>query len=243
MIIQWITVLGIVGFLSGFVGPMLLAPDANQGPMLGIFITGPGGAVLGAVLGSIVGMIGWASSRNRQALYICATLLAVVTLYFCIPSPRYRADVVEGDILTCTVADSLREKTIDSLNKTTAGRPNQKPIKWDEKFDLAIAEKPGVIIVLHIARFTKGFEKQALWNRGELMMELWRSIDKDVSYFAHYAGNDCSQYPVGMHTTLTATGNIGIWPPYGTAEMLNVKTVEPLTEKYVKHLADQERSH
>ncbi len=32
---------GLVGFALGFFGPMLLAPDANQGPMLGIFITGP----------------------------------------------------------------------------------------------------------------------------------------------------------------------------------------------------------
>jgi hypothetical protein len=46
-------VLGGIGFLLGFVGPMILTPDANQGPMLGIFITGPAGAVLGAIGGAI----------------------------------------------------------------------------------------------------------------------------------------------------------------------------------------------
>lgn len=35
---------GIVGFLGGFIGPMILTPGANQGPLLGIFVTGPDGA-------------------------------------------------------------------------------------------------------------------------------------------------------------------------------------------------------
>jgi len=35
---------------------MVLAPDANQGPLLGIFITGPLGAVLGAIGGLVYGI-------------------------------------------------------------------------------------------------------------------------------------------------------------------------------------------
>jgi len=49
--------LGGIGFVGGFFGPMLLAPQANQGPMLGLFITGPGGVLLGAVAGGILGML------------------------------------------------------------------------------------------------------------------------------------------------------------------------------------------
>ena len=49
-------VLGVSGFVLGFFGPMIFAPEANQGPMLGIFITGPGGALLGAVLGWAYGV-------------------------------------------------------------------------------------------------------------------------------------------------------------------------------------------
>ena len=50
-ILRWAIVVGGIGFVLGFFGPMLLAPGANQGPMLGIFITGPLGAVLGAGYG------------------------------------------------------------------------------------------------------------------------------------------------------------------------------------------------
>lgn len=49
-------IVGGVGFVLGFFGPMLLTPEANQGPLLGLFITGPGGAVLGAVGGFLYGM-------------------------------------------------------------------------------------------------------------------------------------------------------------------------------------------
>jgi hypothetical protein len=49
-------ILGGLGFVLGFFGPMIFAPEANQGPMLGLFITGPGGAVLGAIAGWLVWM-------------------------------------------------------------------------------------------------------------------------------------------------------------------------------------------
>jgi hypothetical protein len=39
-----------------FFGPMIFAPGANQGPMPGIFITGPAGALLGAVTGLFYGL-------------------------------------------------------------------------------------------------------------------------------------------------------------------------------------------
>jgi len=40
-------------FLVGFVGPMIFAPGANQGPLLGVLYTGPFGVVLGIVWGAI----------------------------------------------------------------------------------------------------------------------------------------------------------------------------------------------
>lgn len=52
--LKWGAILGIVGFLGGFVGPVIFTPEANQGPLLGIFITGPLGFVLGLVVGFIL---------------------------------------------------------------------------------------------------------------------------------------------------------------------------------------------
>jgi hypothetical protein len=46
------TVAGGIGFSAGFFGPMIFTPGANQGPLLGIFITGPLGFLLGAAGGA-----------------------------------------------------------------------------------------------------------------------------------------------------------------------------------------------
>lgn len=45
--------LGAIGFAGGFFGPMIFTPEANQGPMLGLFITGPLGFLAGAVGGAL----------------------------------------------------------------------------------------------------------------------------------------------------------------------------------------------
>ena len=55
-IARWALILGIVGFLGGFVGPIVFTPEANQGPLLGIFITGPLGVVIGAIVGPVLAL-------------------------------------------------------------------------------------------------------------------------------------------------------------------------------------------
>ena len=47
--------LGAIGFAAGFIGPIVFMPESNQGPLLGILITGPGGFLLGLVLGAVAG--------------------------------------------------------------------------------------------------------------------------------------------------------------------------------------------
>lgn len=48
---------GGIGFAAGFFGPMIFAPGANQGPLLGILITGPAGVLVGAVAGLVYGLV------------------------------------------------------------------------------------------------------------------------------------------------------------------------------------------
>ncbi|SRR5258705_1276698 len=48
-------VVGAAAFAIGFFGPLVWAPDANQGPLLGIFVTGPIGFVIGTAFGWLYG--------------------------------------------------------------------------------------------------------------------------------------------------------------------------------------------
>jgi hypothetical protein len=46
-------ILGAIGFILGFIGPIIFNWGGNQGPMLGIFITGPIGFLIGLIWGGI----------------------------------------------------------------------------------------------------------------------------------------------------------------------------------------------
>lgn len=58
VIISTASSVGFIMFLIGYVGPLILWPEANLGPLLGIFITGP----LGFFSGGVVGF--WLLLRN-----------------------------------------------------------------------------------------------------------------------------------------------------------------------------------
>lgn len=50
-------IVGGISFAAGFFGPIILRPDSPQGPMLGIFFTGPLGFVVGLIGGAVVGFV------------------------------------------------------------------------------------------------------------------------------------------------------------------------------------------
>src|SRR5688572_11451158 len=53
LMLKWALIVGGIGFALGFCGPIVLSPQSNQGPLLGIFITGPIGFAAGAIIGLI----------------------------------------------------------------------------------------------------------------------------------------------------------------------------------------------
>jgi len=239
-VLRWTVVLGVAGFLAGFVGPMLLAPDANQGPLLGILITGPTGALLGSVLGVAAAWARLSPRSEARALAATAAIVAVVTLCFCIPSPRFRAAVVDGEVRSCVPAGSLRDATVDRLNRLAAARPVPEQVAWAESFDKELASRPGVVIGVHVYRDALVFEKQARWNRGTLFAQPWHGDEKDERYFAGEPGTQCADHPIGARSMFVVTGNIGIWRPYGIAEMLDLKSAAPLPVEY-EDLLDSRR--
>ena len=54
--------IGGAAFAIGFFGPLVFAAEANQGPLLGIFITGPAGLLVGVAWGVLR-----AARRKRDA--------------------------------------------------------------------------------------------------------------------------------------------------------------------------------
>ena len=74
---------GGISFAIGFFGPMFLQPNSPQGPMLGIFITGPAGFVVGLFGGAIVGI--FRRGRDAGALAVALVLGGLAVLSCGIP--------------------------------------------------------------------------------------------------------------------------------------------------------------
>jgi hypothetical protein len=231
---KWAVVLGLVGFVCGFVGPMVFSPDANQGPMLGIFITGPGGALLGAMLGVIVGAARPPVAVAAKALVVAAAAVAAVCLYFSMPEPRYYANVVDAEIVGCAAPDSLKDKAFEYWNGEVAkiARPPSHA-SWKEDFDGMVARFPGVVLDVRIARETKLYENRKPWNRGAFIAQPWGNGDAPSQYFARFAGGSCETYPVGQHELYLANGeDAKLWPPEVLSNFLDLQVLEPLPARF-----------
>ncbi|MBM3340752.1 MAG: hypothetical protein FJY56_01355, partial [Betaproteobacteria bacterium] len=119
--------LGVAGFCAGFFGPMALNPSANQGPLFGILIGGPGGAVLGALLGAVLGAAGVRAALARNVLFYTAAAGVLVILYYALPQPKFRGNIVEVQVLACVSPASLKAEAFDYWDKRIAAAPHAKP--------------------------------------------------------------------------------------------------------------------
>jgi hypothetical protein len=59
---------GSIGLILGFFGPLIIYPHSGQGPLLGIFITGPTGFLIGLAGGGIYWLISVRKGRIRHSL-------------------------------------------------------------------------------------------------------------------------------------------------------------------------------
>ncbi len=62
---RWAAFLGIPAFGVGFIGPTILMPEANQGPLIGFFLTGPVGAFLGVIVGVVTALREYRTARRE----------------------------------------------------------------------------------------------------------------------------------------------------------------------------------
>jgi hypothetical protein len=168
----WAATLGVTGFLCGFIGPMVLNPWANQGPMAGIFITGPGGALLGALLGALVAAAGVRPDPARRLRLGTTAAGALAVLYVALPAPGYESTVLDLDVRGCAPALSWRDRAFDDwqerLAATTWADP---PPDWQPAFERAAAA--GSIVSGEVVRRREVLSGRAPWNRGTRLVDEW----------------------------------------------------------------------
>ncbi len=233
-------VVGGVGFGCGFLGPIVLSPEANQGPLLGIFITGPGGTLLGALLGVTLGALRTSRHALRASLGIAAALVAGVTLYFSTPEPEYRGRILDAEIRGCDPPASRREKALEYWNQAVARTTWSEPrAGWKENLERMLRDEPAVVLRLQVLRQSTVVENRKPWNRGELAARPWKASEREDSYFANYAGGSCAEYRVGTRARFLANGETARqWPPEILANLLLLQSVRPAPEEYLRLITE-----
>jgi hypothetical protein len=218
---QWVLVPGAVGFAVGFLGPVLLNPEANTGPMLGIFVTGPGGAILGAILGVAFRVLRFPAARQWQVLLITCALVAVGALYLSLPEPKLRGNIIDAEIQKCTPPAQALDRVMTFWERRltgTAARPG-----WQADARRSAQADPGVVLELNVSQKIQAYEHRKPWDRGRITTTGWQSVNAVKRYYARYAGGSCADYPVGTRSLHYAvypgpfppavSGGPEEWPP------------------------------
>ena len=227
---QWIAALGATGFACGFFGPIALAPEANQGPLLGIFITGPGGAMLGLVLGLLARLLPLSSRQRRRALGVACALVAAGTLFASTPEPAYRGEILDGDVSGCSTpaahADAAIRSWEQEITKVTWSNPRP---GWKQDAQRRLREDPGLVLDVHVLRTRRVYENQKPWNRGSISARPWTAQDETKQYYADGAGASCDSYlRMGRSFYYPTSANDSAWPPLEVANFLGLQVLGPL---------------
>ncbi len=165
-ILLWPLAIGVMGFAGGFFGPILLNPEANQGPLLGIFITGPGAALAGLVLGMVFRVLPVSERRRLQALALSCAVLASGILYFCLPEPALHGYLIEAEVEDCDSptrsVDAALAHWEQAVARVTWATP---PANWRETARRNVDGDAGVVLTMRIERRRAIYQHRKPWDR------------------------------------------------------------------------------
>ncbi|MEO8464967.1 MAG: hypothetical protein ABI640_06470 [Gammaproteobacteria bacterium] len=237
----WVAALGATGFIAGFFGPIALNPDANQGPLLGIFITGPGGAFAGVILGLVFRVLPVSNGVRVGALLAGTAGLGLGTLWFCLPQPAVLGYVIDAAVTHCTRPADMAKDALSrwqaAVARATWATP---PPDWQQRALANVGRDPGVVLTLNVARRTAIRQHRKPWDFGRKDAGPWLPAARTETYYAHDEEDSCAAYlarPRQLYLPHDPTpGNPNepakVWPPVDTTGFLSLLTLGPVPEQY-----------
>jgi len=235
---KWLLILAAAGFAAGFLGPMIFVPDANQGPLVGIFITGPGGLVLGAVLWGFSRLFNLPARVQWRTLYAVAIVGVLMTLLFVQPQPKLLGYVFDGEVGSCATPSETEADVLDYWDKRITHVTWATPrVGWRDGMRRLLGDTPGVVVSVRIERNNAIKENRKPWNSGSQFAAGWTSQIEETPFYD--ANGSCDQYPVGSGIRGFQKSDYeeriqsaDIWPPEGLLSVLRASALSPIPEKW-----------
>jgi hypothetical protein len=199
----WTLTVGLAGFLAGFVGPMLVMPDANQGPLVGIFFSGPLGLILGAVLGTGMRLFGVHPAVSGLWLAVTCVAVIVATLYILTPEPRLETTLVDLEVRGCVPALDWKDRAFAEWDKKLTLPGWSRPVPdWRGHFERTAI---GSVVTASTRRHRQIWIGQAAWNRDKRWASAWEAGGtSEPSNKEFYSSKSCADSPVGSNGVFVA---------------------------------------
>ena len=228
----WIVLLGGVGFAAGFFGPMVFVPESNQGPMVGIFLTGPGGLALGLLLFVLMKVLPLPGRAQWILLTALAGLGTLATLYFVQPEPAtvgYEVELtIERSHPPVESADAVIADWKKRIARVTRSTPHA---GWEAQMRTALAGDPGLVLEAVRLRQRTIKEHRKPWNRGRLFATPWQPVQGKKSYYLRPDARPLagSPSPVRLFLRYDSTAPIrapDVWPPLEVEAFIGFSRLE-----------------
>jgi hypothetical protein len=236
--LRWPLLLGAAGFASGFYGPMVFVPDANQGPLVGVLISGPAGAVLGLVLLLICTIIDVPARRQWNILIGAVVVSALAVILVVQPEPALRGYVMDLQVEGCSAPIDTEAQVLDFWSKRIAGVSWAAPrLGWRQDMQQRLRRAPGIVLTVQVRKQISVWEKRKPWNRGELFATAGRIAPEENSFYD--PNGACPDFPVGF--TFRAFEEYGMngpirpsnqWPPVDFEQFINVSPILPVPARF-----------
>jgi len=230
-----VALFALTGFLSGMIGPMVLSPESNLGPIIGVLFSGPAGLLLGVVACILARLAPRLLTRATQ--YGLAAVLAGVTLYFSLPEPKAIGRLLDGTVSDCRPAAELYPDALKTWERALAENPRAQPLPdWRERALHNVRAFDQEVAILQVVRNRIVFERRRPWDRGERFGGPWYagSLEKR-NYIFPAGGSSCSEWRRQGRTVFSPTRRLliepiqpaSIWPPVDAVGFLQLQELGP----------------
>ena len=244
-VLRWVLILGAVGFAAGFLGPITFNPEANQGPLLGIFITGPAGAFLGVLLYAICLLLRVSDTRQWQVLWTASAVLAVVILSFCFPTPALRGELIDAQVRGCEPPAQRVDTAIEYWKKRVSEVTWVSPrLNWQADERQMSEVDDGAVLSVVVVRRNRIYEQMKPWNKGRIIASGWQIANEPKFYYVQFPGA-CTDYFIGEKSVRFApydlsalTNGAKDWPPKKISDFLVLQTLDPVPDEYRRFAGD-----
>lgn len=227
-------ILGATGFFAGYVFPIWRTPYANQGPLLGIFFTGPLGFVAGLAIGLLVKLL---HVRPLVAgpilLALCLSMTAWV-YSMCEPEDRWESELIYGSIENCTAPVKLLPEVLTSWEQSIRINP-QKTVATTWREDVAVTLKESSVQVANVRVLGKRpiFIGRHVNNRGHRYAGDWILEGGSSRYFvsSELCGHENSDAAVYL-SHLPEWPEHERFPPDDASRLLNLQLLSVPPQEY-----------